>query len=102
MTPGNYPLDRAFAIVGLPPTVKLVLLHMAKIGNQTHQCFASQKKLAEWSGCSIRSVRRAQNYLLAVGLIVRIPSEGRKTNRFVLQTHLWKKYGVNPSRRGGL
>lgn len=99
--PGTSPLDRAFAVIGLPGSVKLVLLAMAKVGNATDQCFASQEYLATLCGCSVRTVRRAQSFLLTAGFIMRLPRGNRATDRFLLQHHRWVKHAAKSAGRGG-
>lgn len=101
MRPGTSPLDRAFAVLGLSGSVKLVLICMAKVGNQTGQCFASQEYLATICGCSVRTVRRAQSFLLSAGLIMRLPRGKRATDTFLLQHHIWLKYAAKSSGKGG-
>lgn len=94
-------LDRAFATQGIPSSAKLLLLNMAKLGNGTGQCFASQQRLAEMCCCDKRTVRRALSHLLAEGLIKEIPNPKRATKRYLLNFHRWGLPRGQDARTGG-
>lgn len=87
-----------------PPLVLLVLIRMARLGNQTGQVFASQETIAAACNCSVRSVRRAMNVLRVSGYITRIPKTKRKTDLYVLNYDRWVVWGgqtVSRNRNSG-
>ena len=82
-------LDLAFALYGIPRSAKLVLLEMARVGNVSGECFASQKRLAKMSCSTDRNVRTALAYLRDHGFIQRIANPGRRTSNYLLLTKRW-------------
>lgn len=74
-------ISAAFKAQGLTPSEKLVLLVLAdSANNETHQCWPSQKKLAEYTGLSKRTIWAAVDSLTKKGLI-------KKTGRLREGTH---------------
>lgn len=82
-------LDRAFNVRDIPSNPKVLLLNMAKLGNTSAQCFASQETLAAMCCCCKRSVRRALKYLRDHGFVTRIPNPKGSTDRYVLHFERW-------------
>jgi len=63
-------ISAAFKAQGLTASEKLVLLVLADGANhETHQCWPSQKKLAEYTGLSKRTIWAAVDSLTKKGMI---------------------------------
>lgn len=74
-------ISAAFKVQGLTASEKLVLLVLAdSANNETHQCWPSQKKLAEYTGLSKRTIWAAVDSLTKKGMI-------KKTGRLREGTH---------------
>lgn len=74
-------ISAAFKVQGLTASEKLVLLVLAdSANNETHQCWPSQKKLAEYTGLSKRTIWAAVDSLAKKGMI-------KKTGRLREGTH---------------
>jgi DNA-binding transcriptional MocR family regulator len=74
-------ISAAFKAQGLTASEKLVLLVLADGANhETHQCWPSQKKLAEYTGLSKRTIWAAVDSLTKKGMI-------KKTGRLREGTH---------------
>lgn len=101
------PLDLAIGAHGIPTLAKLLLICMAKLGNSTHHCFASQRRLAKMCECSVRSIGRQMDHLRMRGWITRVEDPKRKTDCYQLNTHMWvsgqavfQHQSDRPARRG--
>lgn len=86
-------LDIAFAVSDLKPMTKLVLVNMARLGNNTAQCWASQQLLADMCGCARRTVQRHQRILRKLDYIYRAPNKNTRTTLYILRHSVWNQDG---------
>ena len=93
-------LDLAFTVSDLPPLGKFLLITMARLGNSSGRCYASQETLASKCCCSIRTVRRLLKVLREAGLVVRIPDSTRSTDSYVLLYQRWTSERKEGGQRG--
>lgn len=78
-------LKWAFEVNCKSASQKMVLVVMARRGNQTGKCFMAYRTIAEEACCTERTVARTIPILIRRGLIERIPgARGRATNTYRL------------------
>lgn len=87
----SHPLDLAFGLDTGNDKANHMLLHMARLGNRSHRCFASQARLATRCGFSVSTASRAIRYLVKHGYIKQIYEHPRRrqTNTYELLIKLW-------------
>ena len=75
----------------LPMTQKFVLVALADMADERGSCYPGQERLAQMTGTSVTTVRRAVKELEALGAITRqargVPGGGRTSDRYVLNTN---------------
>lgn len=77
--------DIVFALKGLTPTVKLVLLHLAEHADKdTGECWPGFGRLADFTGLTRRSIIYSINCLEKMEFVTITPPTTRKTNTYVL------------------
>lgn len=77
-------LDQAFAVRGIAPRERFVLIWMARLGNGSGRCWASQRTLAEYTGYSRKTVGRAIGKLQEANLIIEFPDADRCTKTYLI------------------
>lgn len=92
---GKRRLDMAFEFQGVDGNYKWVLVVMARFGNTTGYCWASQSTIAEVCCISRSTVHRAIKRLTKLGLITAVSNPGRCTIK--VQAELWKMEAARPA-----
>jgi len=84
-------LDLAFDVDTGNASANHMLLIMARLGNASLRCYASEKTLADRCGFSVSSASRAINHLKACSYIKQIicKPRTRRTNTYQLCINLW-------------
>lgn len=95
-------LSCAFAMRGLSPSEKLVLLALANFANEDMRCWPSQERLAADTELSVRTVWGALKTLEEKGVVTRIQrkrADGtRATDVVTLNFSAWSPPPTNPAK----
>lgn len=83
-------LDLAFEVDFLRSREKILLIFMARYGNKSGLCYASQDRLAHDCGCDRSTICRALRKLRSLGLVTPIDDPKRHTITYRLNCGKWR------------